>query len=202
MAQQAYRIPEGDLPPLPSSGAHTALVRARNIHGPGIPSAPVAFRPVSSTTARQARINGRWMDISPYALARTLFALTQRTSFDEGEAESEAAKTTVLEVELNLESSARASAIEDLAVSVRENAAGIVAEAARITALMAEVANIATSAAVQALTTRVTAGHLEGTITSLTTLAGKASAAAVSALITTLSRPRSRARPRLPPFPL
>ena len=190
MAQNAYRIPEPALPPLPGAGAHTVRVRARNLDGPGLPSAPAQARPVSSTTARQARINGRWRDISPYALARVLFALAERATFGEGETEAEASKTTVLEVELNRESSARASALEDLAVIVRENAAEIVSEASRLTMLTAEVAGKAASAALDLLTTRVTVA--EGNITAealrVTSLEamipGLASASALDALET------------------
>ena len=190
MAQNAYRIPEQALPPLPGAGAHTVRVRARNLDGPGFPSAPAQGRPVSSTTARQARINGRWRDISPYALARALFALRERATFDEGEAESEASKTTALEVELNIESSARATAVEDLNVRVTAAEGTITSQASSLVSLMAEVAGKASTAALNALTTRVTAA--EGTITSqasslvslMAEVAGKASTAALNALTT------------------
>ena len=190
MAQNQYRIPEPALPPLPGAGAHTVRVRARNLDGPGLPSAPAQARPVSSTTARQARINGRWRDISPYALARAVFALAQRATFDESGAEVEASKTTILEVELNRESSARATAVDDLDVRITEAEGEITAEASRITALESTIPGLADSSALDALETRVTSA--EGTITTeaaritslMVEVAGKASSAAVSALTT------------------
>ena len=150
---------------------------------PGPPSRPVRVRPTGRRRARQARINDQWRKVSPFALALAIQALQARTTDGESGFESHAAEIVSLGV--GLEEKAEAEAVSLLEAQVQQNADGLVARAADVTRLDAEIAGETTArtAAIQGLTVRVAESEGEIDTAQMGILANAAEITALEASI-------------------
>ena len=180
-----YRIPGADLPSLPAKGYHEITVRARNTVGPGEASTPARAHPIGTNRERRVFINGEWLPVNDFALARVLQGLQARTTVDELGIASTARVVTLLSAQVGQDI---ATAVESLMTSVMQNAQGVEANATAITSLRAVVDGKANTSALQALDARVVTNAMgvSANATAITSLSavvsGKANTSALQAL--------------------
>ena len=128
--------------------------RAVNDLGPGPASVPVRAQALVGTNQRQIYLNGEWVTVDDYVVARAIEAL--RTSVRHTEFGTEVTAESITDLAVQIGRRAAASALQALQVRVVETEGGLSSQALQITELMAEIAGGATTQALQQLIARVT----------------------------------------------